>query len=215
MQHTEKFKYKLSQILSFIEDNNKKVFATMLKAFIVAALILSIITCISFWNKLGQKDSNFANTNEKISRQKEQIESLENQLYKTQQLISNLDEIILEQQEILDFLQTTTLSTISLKNYQNNFVIHGKIFLDKANKKGVLIGKNLDVLQQGQIYQIWAVFKINPKSIGTFKSDSDGNALLKLEYIPNPNKIKRFIITKEIGTGSEEPTGDVYLLGGL
>ncbi|NIT13018.1 MAG: hypothetical protein GTN99_01875 [Candidatus Dadabacteria bacterium] len=187
----------------------------MLWAFFFAVLILSVSTSVSLWKKIYQNNSESGTLKNKIENQNEQIQSLENQMYKSQQLISNLDEIILRQQDILDFLQTTTLSTISLKNYQNNFVIQGKIFFDKANKKAVLIAKELDNLPEGYIYQLWAVFSINPTSIGTFNSDSSGNAIMKIDYIPNPNKIKRFIVTKELGTGSSEPTGDIYLLGGL
>ncbi|NIP38604.1 MAG: anti-sigma factor [Candidatus Dadabacteria bacterium] len=215
MPDTKPTKDKISELLLFLQYNNKKVFSTMLRAFIIAALILSVITSISLWNKVKRMESDNIKAKAIINGQKEQISSLENQIYKGQQLISNLDEIILEQQDILEFLQTTTLSTISLKNYQNKFVVQGKIFFDKPNKKAVLIAKGLDVLPQGYVYQLWAVFKINPTSIGTFNSDGSGDALMKIEYIPNPNKIKRFIITKELGTGSAEPTGDVYLLGSL
>ena len=204
-----------SRLLSFLNNNNKKVFKTMLKAFLLAIIILSILTSVSLWKKLQKKGSGYNLLNEQISSQKEQIESLQNQIYKSDKLLSYLDEIVLRQHDVLNFLQTTNLLTINLKNYQNNLVVQGKIFLDKPNKKAVLIAKDLDRLPADYTYQLWAVFNINPTSIGTFKADDSGSAIMKIEYIPRPQKVKRFIITKEFGSGSSEPTGDMYLLGSL
>ena len=204
-----------SEIISFLNNNNKKVFSTMLKAFLLAITILSILTSVSLWKKLQKKDSGYNLLNEQISSQKEQISSLQNQIYKSDKLLSYLDEIVLRQHDVLQFLQTTNLLTINLKNYQNNVVVQGKIFLDKPNKKAVLIAKDLDKLSDDYTYQLWAVFNINPTSIGTFKADDSGSAIMKIEYIPSPQKVKRFIITKELGSGSSEPTGDMYLLGSL
>ena len=204
-----------SEIISFLNNNNKKVFSTMLKAFLLAITILSILTSVSLWKKLQKKDSGYNLLNEQISSQKEQISSLQNQIYKSDKLLSYLDEIVLRQHDVLNFLQTTNLLTINLKKYQNNVVVQGKIFLDKPNKKAVLIAKDLDKLSDDYTYQLWAVFNINPTSIGTFKADDSGSAIMKIEYIPSPQKVKRFIITKELGSGSSEPTGDMYLLGSL
>jgi hypothetical protein len=215
MSNNTPTKDQLAKLLSFLQNNNKKVFSTVLRAFLLAILILSIFTSVSLWKKLQKKDSGYKLLNEKVSSQKEQIESLQNQIYKSDQLLSNLNEIVLNQYDILEFLQTTNLSSINLKNYQNNLVVQGKIFLDKPNKKAVLIAKDLDILPEGHTYQLWAVFKINPTSIGTFNTDDSGSAVMKIEYVPNPQKIKRFIVTKELGSGSSEPTGDMYLLGSL
>lgn len=208
-------KDKTQQLLSFIFTNNKKVFSTMIRAFLLAILILSIVSSISLWNKLQEKKSGYNLLNEKNINQKEQIASLQNQIYKSEKLLSNLDEIILRQYEILDFLHTANLTSINLKNYKNNLLVQGKILLDKPNKKAVFLAKDLDILQKGYVYQLWAVIKINPTSIGTFNVDDSGTAVLKIEYIPNPQRVNRFIVTKELGSGSPEPTGDVYLLGSL
>jgi len=208
-------KDQISKLLSFLQNNNNKVFSTVLRAFILAILILSIFTSVSLWKKLQKKNFNYVLLNGSIISQKEEIASLQNQIYKSEQLLTNLHEIVLNQYDILEFLQTTSLSSINLKNYQNNLVVQGKIFLDKPNKKAVLIAKDLDILPKGHTYQLWAVFKINPTSIGTFNTDDNGNVTMKIEYVPNPHKVKRFIVTKELGSGSSEPTGDMYLLGSL
>jgi len=205
----------ISKLLSFLQNNNKKVFSTVLRAFLLAILILSIFTSVSLWKKLQKKNFNYVLLNGSISSQKEQLESLENQIYKNEQLLIHLNKILLLQYDVLEFMQTTNLTSINLKNYQNNLVVQGKIFLDKSNKKAVLLARDLDKLPKGYTYQLWAVFKINPTSIGTFKTDDNGNVVMKIEYVPNPQKINRFIVTKELGSGSSEPTGDMYLLGSI
>jgi hypothetical protein len=205
----------ISKLLSFLQNNNKKVFSTVLIAFLLAILILSIFTSVSLWKKLHKKNFNYVLLNGSILSQKEEIASLQNQIYKSELLLTNLHEIVLNQYDILEFLQTTNLTSVTLKNYQNNLVVQGKIFLDKPNKKAVLIANDLDILPKGHTYQLWAVFKLNPTSIGTFSTDDNGNAIMKIEYVPNPQRVKRFIVTKELGSGSPEPTGDMYLLGSL
>ena len=150
----------ISKLLSFLQNNNKKVFSTVLIAFLLAILILSIFTSVSLWKKLHKKNFNYVLLNGSILSQKEEIASLQNQIYKSELLLTNLHEIVLNQYDILEFLQTTNLTSVTLKNYQNNLVVQGKIFLDKPNKKAVLIANDLDILPKGHTYQLWAVFKL-------------------------------------------------------
>ncbi len=203
----------LKQFLDFLQNNSSKVMSVMFKAFFVAAFILSLITYFSLWKKVqSSKAVNFT-LSQRIDEQKDQISSLNNQLFKYEQMQSSISDIVIKQQDMLDFLFTTNLSIIDLKNYQNNLVVQGKIFLDKPDKRAVLLAKDLDSLSEGYIYQIWAVSGINPKSIGTFREDGEGKAFVEMRYIPDSQKINRFLVTVETSPGATEPTGNMYLLG--
>ena len=120
-------KDQISKLLSFLQNNNKKVFSTVLRAFLLAILILSIFTSVSLWKKFQKKNFNYVLLNGSILSQKEEISSLENQIYKSELLLTNLHEIVLNQYDILEFLQTTNLTSVTLKNYQNNLVVQGHL----------------------------------------------------------------------------------------
>lgn len=203
------------KIISFLFHNKKQVIKTAINAFIIALVFIFMITSISFWKKAGRNQDKSTDLNKSISTQKEQIESLENQLFKNEQLFINLNNLVTDQSYAIDFIQIPNITLVKLHNYKNKLMDQGKILLDKPNKKAVLLAKNLDRLPKGQSYQLWAVISVNPTSIGLFNTDENGNAILRIEYLPNPLKIKRFIVTQEPEEGSSEPTGEMHLLGGM
>jgi len=203
------------KIISFLFQNKKQVIKTAINAFIIALVFIFMITSISFWKKAGKNQDMSTDLNRSISIQKEQIESLENQLFKNEKLFINLNNIVSDQSYAIDFIKIPNITMVKLHDYKNKLMDQGKILLDKPNKKAVLLAKNLDRLPKGQSYQVWAVISINPTSIGLFNTDENGNAILRIEYLPSPQKIKRFIVTQEPKEGSSEPTGDMHLLGSM
>ena len=65
----------------------------------------------------------------------------------------------------------------------------------------------------GKEYQLWVELDGSPVSVGVFTVDRNGEALVKLQSLPEPLSIKSFQVTIEPQGGLQAPTGMRYLAG--
>ena len=65
----------------------------------------------------------------------------------------------------------------------------------------------------GKEYQLWIELDGQPVSAGVFTVGPDGNALVKLQDLPEPLSILSFQVTIEPEGGLNEPSGMLYLTG--
>ena len=93
----------------------------------------------------------------------------------------HLNEIISSQSDALEFIQKPNIKIIKLHDYRNKVMDEGKLLMDLPNKKAVLLVNNMGKLPDGQTYQLWAYIDSDPVSLGIFKPDDIGNAILKIE----------------------------------
>lgn len=202
-------------IFSYIDRYKLEIIKIAVYAFFLSIVITLFYTSMALNKNIVSRKEENNELYKSLITQRELIESLENQLYKREQVIMNLNEIILSQSDALEFIQKPNLKIVKLHDYRNKVMDEGKLLLDLPNKKAVLLAKNMRKLPDGQTYQLWAYIGSDPVSLGTFQPDDKGNAILKIEYLPNPTDIIRYAVTSEPVDGSPGPTGEMYLLGSI
>ena len=206
---------KVDFLLSYADQYKLEIIKIAVYAFFLSIVIILLYTSIALNKNIANRKEENNELTKSLESQRELINSLENQLYKREKVITQLNQIILLQTDALEFIQKPNIKIIKLHNYRNKVMDEGKLLLDLPNKKAVLLAKDMNKLSEGLTYQLWAYIDGNPVSLGTFQSDENGNAILKVEYLPNPTDIVRYAVTTEPADGSPRPTGDMYLIGSI
>lgn len=202
-------------ILSYVDQYKLEIIKIAVYAFFLSIVIILLYTSMALNKNITNRKEENNELNKSLVTQKELITSLENQLYKREQVIMHLNEIISSQSDALEFIQKPNIKIIKLHDYRNKVMDEGKLLMDLPNKKAVLLVNNMGKLPDGQTYQLWAYIDSDPVSLGIFQPDDIGNAILKIEYLPNTTDILRYAVTSEPVDGSPRPTGEMYLLGSM
>jgi len=202
-------------ILSYVDQYKLEIIKIAVYAFFLSIVIILLYTSMVLNKNITNRKEENNELNKSLVTQKELITSLENQLYKREQVIMHLNEIISSQSDALEFIQKPNIKIIKLHDYRNKVMDEGKLLMDLPNKKAVLLVNNMGKLPDGQTYQLWAYIDSDPVSLGIFQPDEIGNAILKIEYLPNTTDILRYAVTSEPEDGSPRPTGEMYLLGSM
>lgn len=91
----------------------------------------------------------------------------------------------------------------------------GRLIADPARNSGVLIVVGLAPLTPEQTYQLWLIKGAVPVSAGLFAVDAAGQATVTLQAGAAPADYDALGVSIEPAGGSEQPTGEIVLLGPL
>lgn len=127
--------------------------------------------------------------------------------------VNRLKEQVSTRSEVIEFLQNPNTVVIDLINLQPGLKAHGRILWDKKKNKALFYSLNLPPTPFEKTYQLWVIADNTPVSAGVFKVDEKGNGSMKLETLPEPDRIQKFAVTLEPKGGMPKPTGDMYLVG--
>jgi anti-sigma-K factor RskA len=93
--------------------------------------------------------------------------------------------------------------------------IHARIAYDPASRHAVIAVSDF-VAPPGKDYQLWAITKTGPASLGLLHTDSSGHALIRLSNAGDPFTLAAFAVSLEREGGSptpNAPAGPVVMMG--
>ncbi len=153
--------------------------------------------------------------------------SLNNSLKEQQAKISNLEELISEQDselamlkeefgsqsEMVSFLQNPDVVIINLVKTEPDLKAVARVLWNPGDDEALFYGINLPEIPDGKTYQLWAIAGDKPESLGVFNVDERGNNLHLIKSLSNFGDIGTFAVSLEPAGGVPLPTGKVYLAG--
>jgi hypothetical protein len=89
----------------------------------------------------------------------------------------------------------------------------GRYVWSATERLGALVATGLPALEQGETYQLWAVYERAWKPAGTFAVDHEGSGRLVVSNLSGggSGRLIGFAVSIEPLTGSETPTGPIVL----
>jgi anti-sigma-K factor RskA len=93
--------------------------------------------------------------------------------------------------------------------------LHARVTYDPATRRAIVSVADF-VAPAGKDYQLWAITKSGPASLGLVKADSSGRALIQLSNAGDPFTLAAFAVSLENAGGAPTPTapaGPVVLVG--
>lgn len=166
-------------------------------------------------------------SNREVSRLRREVAELRNTLIAQTTRVEQLNNALIAQANRLEQLNSQ-LGEVNAKLPQvtpsalKTFVIggtevqpdaHGQLIADPNSQSAVLVVSGLAPLPSGKIYQIWLIEGSTPKSAGLLQVDALGQGV---SVLTPEEKIATFDavgISIEPEEGSQQPTGDIVMLG--
>lgn len=118
-------------------------------------------------------------------------------------------------EELIDFLQNPDVVVVDLGNLKEDINSLGRVLWNKKRDSAIFWGLNLPSPPPDKIYQLWAIVDSQPVSYGIFDVDEDGDGVIRLERLEDTSRIQQFAVTLEPEGGVPQPTGEMYLAGGI
>ncbi len=92
----------------------------------------------------------------------------------------------------------------------------GTAIFSPTRRRMMLMASNLPALPEGKAYELWIIPASGaPIAAGVFKPDEHGNAVMMDHPMPEGVEAKVFAITVENEAGSDKPTTQPMLVGGV
>jgi len=94
-------------------------------------------------------------------------------------------------------------------------VLHARVTYDPTSRQAIVTVTDL-VTPPGKDYQLWAITKTGPASLGLVRGDPQGNATIHLENAGDPFTLAAFAISFEAEGGApttSAPAGPVVMVG--
>lgn len=145
-----------------------------------------------------------------------EVNELESQIEQQESQITELENDLREKEQILSIIGNPEIDIVELAGMEANPNGYGKVIWNNENQQMVLQASNLPALSQGRVYQLWALTPDNPVSAGVFTVNEETNNFYRIELTPDIlQSVNGFAVTMEPEGGSQQPTGDMYLMGNV
>lgn len=144
------------------------------------------------------------NLNSQINNQQAQIEQLQNENERME--------------EMLSILEARTVDMIVMAGMEVNPNGYGKVIWDPEKKQALLQVSNLPPVPEGKDYQLWLIKNNKPLPSGVFTvNDPAKDSFFKIEQLAEADEqsANAFAVTLEPKGGVQQPTGKMYLLGNV
>jgi hypothetical protein len=141
-------------------------------------------------------------THELLARHQEQIEVLQT----ARSGKSN--------EEIARIFSSPSAKMASLNGTDMAKDAYAMVFVEPDTRRGFFYANNLPSLPSGKTYQLWVITD-KPVSAGVFTLDRGRKGRVMLQNMPEVGKIQKFAVSMEPAGGRPQPTGSIYLTGGL
>jgi hypothetical protein len=95
--------------------------------------------------------------------------------------------------------------------------LSARVSYDPARRRAVIVCANA-AAPSGKDYQLWAITKSGPSSLGLIRGDRSGHAVVRLPHVADPATLNAFAISLEQTGGSPNPNapaGAVVMVGKL
>ncbi len=117
-------------------------------------------------------------------------------------------------ERVLDVLSSPRFESTSL-NPDAAPNAWGRVYFDADSGQGMVMVGNLPPPPPDAVYQIWLIRDGQRISLGTFRTDVDGNGYVLIQANEPVSHYEAIGITREPGPGSPAPTGPRLLRGSL
>jgi len=131
---------------------------------------------------------------------------------------SDLERVQAENQElarVMDIVGSPRLRVIALGGQTAAPKSDGRVLWSPESKKAVFYAYGLPKPPAGKDYQLWVIEAGTPRSEGVFPVDERGQATHVLPDVPDPAGIGAFAVTLEPAGGLAQPSGEIFLAGGV
>jgi hypothetical protein len=131
---------------------------------------------------------------------------------------ADLERVTAENQElarVMDVVGSPRLRVIALGGQTPSPASEGRVLWSPDSKKAVLYAYGLPKPPAGKDYQLWVIEGGTPRSEGVFPVDERGQATHVLPDVPDPAGIGAFAVTLEPAGGLAQPSGEIFLAGGV
>jgi anti-sigma-K factor RskA len=128
---------------------------------------------------------------------------------------SQLEVLVARQQEVIEALRSPDVRIVSLARYQDAPPAVGRIFWYTGPNVWEFKVYRLPPAPPGKTYQLWFITRDAKISAGTFQTSEAGEGGLRIPVPPGAAKVTAAAVTLEPAGGVPQPTGPIYLLGGV
>ncbi len=143
------------------------------------------------------------------------IQRLGQQLTALEAERGRLEVLVARQQEAIEALRSPDVRIVSLARYQDAPPAVGRIFWYTAPNVWEFKVYRLPPAPPGKTYQLWFITRDAKISAGTFQTSETGEGGLRVPVPPEAAKVTAAAVTLEPEGGVPQPTGPIYLLGGV
>lgn len=131
--------------------------------------------------------------------------------------IMQLEDELQQKEEMLSILQSREIEIVVMSGMEVNPDGHGKIIWNTEQQQALLQVSNLPTVSQGRTYQLWILTSDKPVSAGVFSVNDEHDNFFQIEEFTGSGRqsANGFAVTQEPENGSQQPTGDMYLMGNM
>ncbi len=184
------------------ESEEESGFSRSAMAMAASFALLLITLALVFY--AFNLNSELSNREEIINQKNAQITELKNDVQR--------------KEELLSILEARSVDLVMMSGLEVNPKGYGKVIWDPEKQQALLQVSNLPSVPTGKDYQLWLIKNNKPVSAGIFAvNDPAQDSFFKIEKMVQADEqsANAFAITLEPEGGSQQPTGDMYLLGNV
>ncbi|MGQ0761946.1 MAG: anti-sigma factor [Acidobacteriota bacterium] len=143
---------------------------------------------------------------------RQEVARLSQQLNQRNSELSREREALARQREAVEFLRSPGMKTMELAGTQTAQAARATFVYDQKTGRGMLITEGLPMAPPGMAYEVWFIPKgQSPMPGKTFTVDAAGKAMMMDEMPAEARQNAIVAITLEPKSGSQSPTGPIYL----
>lgn len=139
--------------------------------------------------------------------------SLKNQLARLQAEMVSLQQELADQRVVLAHVVSPNSQTFLISGTDHQPQARGQLMADSQTGSAVLVVSGLQQLDVGEIYEFWLIDGDIPVAAGLFEVNEEGKAILQVSQAVMPESYDAIGVSIEPQTGSQQPTGDIVMLG--
>jgi anti-sigma-K factor RskA len=176
------------------------------KGFAFGALSLGIAVLAIGWVVI---------LNREVSRLRGEVSVLGDTLVAQARSLEQLNQSIDQLNAELPQEPPSAVTTIEFNGTTVQPQAYGQLIADPNSTSAVMVVTRLAPLQTGIVYQVWLIQGDTPTSAGLLTVDADGQGVLLLISEATIGSFDALGISIEPEGGSQQPTGDIVVLGNL
>ena len=176
------------------------------KGFAFGALSLGIAVLAIGWVVI---------LNREVSRLRGEVSVLGDALVAQARSLEQLNQSIDQLNAELPQEPPSAVTTIEFNGTTVQPQAYGQLIADPNSTSAVMVVTRLAPLQPGIVYQVWLIQGDTPTSAGLLTVDTEGQGVLLLVSEATIGSFDALGISIEPEGGSQQPTGDIVVLGNL
>ena len=181
-----------------------------------AAIVFLVVTNISLRNTIGERDATIGSLNEKLTASEGTVERLENLLAARESELGSLETRLASLEQGTEFMKDQKIVLVQLESKAPELSASGRVLWDKNEHDALLYCLDMPDAPEGKTYQWWVVVNGEPRSMGVFDVNDEGDSVVLIDSLRkfgDVKKIEAFKVTVEPEGGVKAPTGKELIAG--